>query len=70
MREARYADAAGIVHKVKSSSGSIGAKALYDLAVRLQKALKEENVQRDIDALRREFLEALDRLLVEIHQGC
>lgn len=63
--EARYADAAGIVHKVKSSSGSIGAKPLYDLAVRLQKAL-EENSERDIDALSREFSKALDHLLAEI----
>ena len=65
--EARYADAAGIVHKVKSSSGSIGAKALYELAVRLQKALGEGN-EHDIDALGREFTKTLDRLLGEIHE--
>lgn len=40
--EKRYADAAFIVHKVKSSSASIGAKPLYDAAITLQKNLNEE----------------------------
>jgi len=64
IREAQYADAAGIVHKLKSSSGSIGAKLLYELAVRLQKAL--ESREGDIDALCREFTAVLGRLLDEI----
>ena len=33
VREKRYDDAAQIVHKVKSSSGSIGAKSLHDIAI-------------------------------------
>ena len=67
IREARYADAAGIVHKVKSSSGSIGAKPLYELAVRLQKALEEKR-ERDIDALSREFTKVLSGLLDMIRE--
>ena len=67
IKQAQYAEAAGIVHKVKSSSGSIGAKSLYELAVRLQKALVEKNKQ-DIEALGRDFLRMLDRLLYEIHE--
>lgn len=65
IREARYNDAAGIIHKLKSSSGSIGAKPVYERAVRLQKAL-EEGREREIDALSRDFIEKLDRLLDEI----
>ena len=42
VRERKYADAAQIVHKIKGSSGSIGAKSLYDIAVAFQKALEEE----------------------------
>ena len=60
-----YGEAVGIVHKVKSSSGSIGAKPLYDLAVRLQTALKEENNQ-EIGMLIREFISTLEALLDEI----
>jgi CheY-like chemotaxis protein/HPt (histidine-containing phosphotransfer) domain-containing protein len=67
IREQRYADAAGIVHKVKSSSGSIGAKALYELSVRLQKALEEKDEQ-DIEELERAFSGGLQRLLIEIHE--
>ena len=67
IKETRYADTAGIVHKVKSSSGSIGAKPLYDLAVRLQKALEEKNEQ-GIDALGREFSKMLNRLLDVIQE--
>ena len=63
--ERRYGEAAGIVHKLKSSSGSIGAKPLYELAVRLQAVLKEENDQ-ETDALSSEFIEMLAALLDEI----
>jgi signal transduction histidine kinase/DNA-binding response OmpR family regulator len=65
IREKRYADAAGIVHKMKSSSASIGAKPLYELAVRLQKAL-ETNAEGDIEALGGDFSILLARLLDEI----
>ena len=67
IREARYADAAGIVHKVKSSSGSIGAKPLYELAVRLQKVLEDKS-ERDIDALGSEFAKGLSHLLEVIRK--
>jgi CheY-like chemotaxis protein len=67
IKEARYSDAAGILHKVKSSSGSIGAKPLYDLAVRLQKALEEKN-ERDAFALGREFSKMLNHLLDAIQE--
>jgi len=65
IKEARYADAAGIAHKIKSSSGSIGAKPLYDLAARFQKVLEAGNI-RDIDVLSGEFTSMLGRLLDEI----
>jgi two-component system sensor histidine kinase/response regulator len=50
-REKRYADAAQIVHKIKSSSGSIGAKSLQDAAMSLQKALEEGKGRRNSAAL-------------------
>ena len=37
IREKRYADAAQIVHKIKSSSGSIGAKSVQNAAGLLQR---------------------------------
>lgn len=58
----KYSDAVQIVHKVKSSSGSIGAKSLYDLSVRLQKAL-EENNNSDIESLYEGFIQILTKLL-------
>lgn len=61
----RYVDAAKIVHKVKSSSGSIGAKALYELAVSLQKAL-EGNKDCEILNLQKEFNYVLCKLLQKI----
>ena len=39
--ERRFEDAAQIVHKIKGSSGSIGAISLRDAAASLQKALEE-----------------------------
>jgi HPt (histidine-containing phosphotransfer) domain-containing protein len=63
--EHKYADAAQIVHKIKSSSGSIGAKALYDLSIYLQKAL-EEGEEKEIRRLKKEFSDTLKKLLEEI----
>ncbi|NLV59906.1 MAG: transporter substrate-binding domain-containing protein [Clostridiales bacterium] len=63
--QGHYEEAVRIVHKVKSSTGSIGAKKLFDLAVRLQKALAETN-EHDISALGDDFSGMLSRLLVEI----
>lgn len=63
--QGHYEEAVRIVHKVKSSTGSIGAKKLFDLAVRLQKALAETN-GHDISTLGDDFSSMLSRLLVEI----
>jgi len=67
VREKRYADAEQIVHKVKSSTGSIGAKALYDAATSLQKALGRKN-EDEINPLKDRFSKLLRKLLEEIEQ--
>lgn len=67
IREKRYADAAQIAHKIKSSSGSIGAKLLQDTAASLQRALKEER-ENEIAALHDSFSKLLGKLLEEIKQ--
>jgi len=63
--EKRYADAAQIVHKVKSSSGSIGAKLLYELSIKLQKALDDRN-EVEIVLLQKDFNRKIKKLLEEI----
>ena len=63
--EKRYADAVQIVHKVKSSSGSIGAESLYDAAMAFQKALYEEK-EEEVVSLQDRFSELLRRLLEEL----
>lgn len=65
MAQQRFAEAAGIVHKIKSSSGSIGAGALYQTCAKLQKALEEERTD-EIGALRDAFDSLLNGLLKEI----
>jgi CheY-like chemotaxis protein len=65
IREKRYADAAQIVHKVKSSSGSIGAKSLQEAASSLQKALEEEK-EKAIVPLQDRFSKLLGKLLEEL----
>ena len=65
VREKKYAEAAQIVHKVKSSSGSIGAKELHGTAVSLQKALEEEKADK-IEPLLDRFKSLLRKLLSEI----
>ena len=67
VREKRYTDAVQIVHKVKSSSGSIGAKSLQDTATSLQKALNQEN-ENEILQLQDRFSKLLRTLLEEIKQ--
>lgn len=61
----RYETAAEMVHKIKSSSGSIGAKSLVLVASNLQKALKagEKNA---IAVLYPQFVEAMNELLENI----
>jgi len=65
VREKRYADAAQIVHKIKSSSGSIGAIPLQDAAASLQEALNEEK-EDEIFSLHGRFSKLLRKLLDEI----
>ena len=65
LREKRYAEATQIVHKVKSSSGSIGAKSLQDVAALLQKALNEEK-EDEIVPLQDRFFKLLGKLLKEL----
>jgi len=65
IKEKRYDDAAQIVHKVKSSSGSIGAKSLYGTAISLQKALKEKR-EDEISSLYARFSALFEKLIEEI----
>ncbi|MFA6782699.1 MAG: Hpt domain-containing protein, partial [Sedimentibacter sp.] len=60
-------DAAQIVHKVKSSSGSIGAKELYNLSIKLQKALEDEN-EIEISLLQQKYHKVLRKLLDEVDE--
>jgi signal transduction histidine kinase/DNA-binding response OmpR family regulator len=66
IKDKRFSEAISIVHKVKSSSGSIGAKALYDISIRLQKAL-EDKKEKEITTLHRDFMQMLKNLLETIH---
>lgn len=65
INEKRYADAAQIIHKVKSSSGSIGAKELYEVSTKLQKAL-DGGKEDEIKSLIMRFSSMVRRLLEEI----
>lgn len=65
IREKRYVDAGQIVHKLKSSSGSIGAKSLQNAAMSLQTALKEGK-EDEIAPLYESFSKLLERLLEEL----
>lgn len=63
----RYTDAGQVVHKVKSSSGSIGAKSVYDLSTKLQKALEEVD-ESHIALLLKDFTLVFRKLLEEISE--
>lgn len=65
VRGKRYADAAQIVHKVKGSSGSIGAKSLHETAVSLQKAFNEAK-EDEIAPLLDRFAKLFRKLLEEL----
>ncbi len=67
IQEKRYGDAAQIVHKVKSSSGSIGAKPLYDVSMELQEALNEQK-EEEIPLLQEKFSRFMSKLLEEIKE--
>lgn len=61
-----YQAAAQIVHKVKSSSGNIGAKNFYIIASQLQKALEQEDLL-EIEQLYLKFNEMFTEVLEEIN---
>lgn len=65
--EGRYADAAQIVHKIKSSSGSIGATKMYEISVQFQKALDGHN-EEEIPSYHTSFSRTLETLMGEIVQ--
>lgn len=60
-----YLEVVQIVHKIKSSSGNIGARRLFALASKLQNALKDEN-ENEILGIYQVFQEQLDLVLQEI----
>ena len=65
IREKRYADAAQIVHKIKSSSGSIGAKSVQDAAGLLQRVLEEKN-EKEITLMHDRFSKLMRELFDEL----
>jgi two-component system, sensor histidine kinase and response regulator len=60
-----YKQAVQIVHKIKGSSGSIGAKVLYELAKKFQSALANQDLS-EISKLHKEFESALTKVLAKI----
>ncbi len=62
-----YFDAEQIVHKIKGSSGSIGAKGLYEVAADLQRVLASKD-EEAIPLYYKKFTDLLKRLLEEIKQ--
>ena len=64
IKERNYHDAAQLVHKVKSSSGTIGAMKLYEILTSLQKSLEIEN-EEEIDNLYEE-VNGIMKCLLEI----
>ncbi len=55
-----------LVHKLKGSTGTIGAKRLYDLCVNIHKALKEGDM-KFVESSREDFNRAFDRLIDAIN---
>lgn len=64
---ANYKEAAQIVHKIKSSSGNIGAQQLYKAASVLQNSLSDKNPEK-ITTLHQDFQKQLQQVLLEIEQ--
>jgi len=62
-----YLEAAGIVHKVKGSSGNIGANELYRVSILFQKALENNQIE-DIATLHTQFKYLLKQSLTEIDE--
>ncbi len=67
INERRYQDAVQTVHKIKSSSGNIGAKRLFTVASELQKALAAAD-ETEIFRLHEEFQAAFTQLFAEIYR--
>lgn len=65
--EKRYDDAKKIVHKVKGSTGSIGATELYTLSVTLQKSIENRDEEL-IDSETQQFIQLLRKVIDEIRQ--
>ena len=63
--ERHYQDAIQIVHKIKSSSGNIGAKRLFTVASALQKALENED-ETEIIRLQEQFQDEYHQLFGDI----
>ncbi|MBU4440169.1 MAG: transporter substrate-binding domain-containing protein [Firmicutes bacterium] len=63
-----YEEATQMVHKVKSSSGSIGAKQVFQIAMNLQEAL-EDRSEEEIARLYPQFIKAMDALLADIEKS-
>ena len=67
IEKADYNEAAQVVHKIKSSSGSIGAQALHEVASKLQKSLTNGETEA-IPKLHKQFEEMLKQVLAVIGQ--
>lgn len=65
IRAKDYEQGEQIVHKIKSSAGSIGAKRLHDISVELQRALKESD-EIAISRKSTEFFDCLKETRISI----
>lgn len=65
LKDKDYETAIAIVHKIKSSAGSIGSDKVRNIASDLQKALEENKVE-EILLLKEHFVEQVDLLLEKI----
>jgi CheY-like chemotaxis protein len=65
MQAKDYAQAVQIVHKIKGTSGSIGARRLYDAAAQLQKALQAQD-EKDLPEDHKIFETLLHKVMEEI----
>ena len=63
----RYLDASHIVHKIKSSSGNIGAESLFQVSGKLQKALVENDIAAVPD-LHNQFQLLLKQVMARIKE--
>lgn len=68
INEKRYSDAIQIVHKTRSSTGSIGADKLHSVAVSLQKSLEEKD-EEEIKSHHTAFNTLLKELLQIIRKS-